>query len=162
MWERNDGLLRGSRDERVADIVSLKGGEWNLDTLMDLHLGLLDHAEEVRLAAVESLEAIAERSPKPLTLTPAGFLARYIFSFTAASGAAQQIFEFLLGLNAPEAIRLTMEALEQVSRNEDFNAFVEILTRHHRLDLLRQFPQDRLGKAKRRVLRRARGEGDPE
>ena len=123
--------------------------------------GFLDHAEQVRLAAVESLEAIAQRSPKPLTLTPAGFLACYIFCFTVASGAAQRIFEFLVGLNTPEAIRLTMEALEHVSRNEDFNAFVEILSRHDRLDLLRQFPQDRLGKAKRSVLQRALGEGDP-
>jgi hypothetical protein len=48
---------------------------------------------------------------------PAGFLAHHMFSFTAASGAAAQIFEFLIGLNAPEANRLTMEAREQVSRN---------------------------------------------
>ena len=42
MEERSNGLLQGSREERVAAIVSLKRAEWNLDTLLDLHLGLLD------------------------------------------------------------------------------------------------------------------------
>ena len=158
MEERSDGLLRGSREDRVAQMVSLEGAEWNLNTLLDLHLGFLDHAEEVRLAAAESLQAIAAKIPEPITLTPAAFLARQMFSFTAASGAARQIFEFLVELGTPEAVRLAMEALEHVSRNEDFKAFIEILVDYDRLDLLRQFPQDRLGKIKRDLLRRSLGE----
>ena len=102
--EPSDGLLRGSRKDRIAQMLSLREAEWNLYTLLDLHLGLLDHAEEVRLAAVESLPAAA-KIPEPITLTPADFLARYMFSFTSASGAAPQIFEFLVELGTPEAIR---------------------------------------------------------
>jgi hypothetical protein len=158
--ERSDRLLRGSRDERIAEMLSLKRAAWSLGTLLDMHIGLLDHAEEVRLAAVEALEAMVRRSPEPLTLTPTTFLAHHMFSFTAASGAAQQIFEFLVELRTPEGVQLAMEALERVSRNEDFKAFVEILARHHRLDLLRQFPQDRLGRTKQGILRSALGEAD--
>jgi hypothetical protein len=160
MEERSNGLLRGSREERVAAIVSLKRAEWSLDTLLDLHLGLLDHAEDVRLSTLESLEAIAGKNPEPITVTPVGFLARHMFSFTVASGAARQVFKFLIELGTHEAVQLAMQALEQVSRNEDFNAFADILARHNRLDLLRQFPQGRLGKTKRSVLRRILGEGD--
>ena len=112
------------------------------------------------MSAVESLEAIAGRNPEPITVTPVGFLARHTFSFTVASGAARQVFEFLIELGTLEAVRLAMQALEQVSRNEGFNAFVDILAGHKRLDLLRQFPQSRLGKTKRSVLRRILGEGD--
>jgi hypothetical protein len=50
-------------------------------------------------------------------------------------------------------------ALEHASRNDDFKAFVEIVVRAKRLDLLRQFPQDRLGRTKRDILRTAIGGG---
>jgi hypothetical protein len=158
MEEQSDGLLRGSRKDRIAQMLSLREAEWNLYTLLDLHLGLLDHAEEVRLAATESLQAIAAKIPEPITLTPADFLARHMFSFTAASGAARQIFEFLVELGTPEAIQLAKEALEHVSRNEDFKAFLETLAHYGRLDLLRQLPQDKLGKVKRDLVRRSLGE----
>ena len=139
-------------------MFSLREAEWNLYTLLDLHLGLLDHAEEVRLAAVESLPAIAAKIPEPITLTPADFLARYMFSFTSASGAAPQIFEFLVELGTPEAIQLAKEAVAHVSRNEDFKAFLETLAHYGRPDLLRQLPQDKLGKVKRELVRRSLGE----
>src|SRR5438552_9419090 len=113
----------------------------SLDAVLDLHRGLLDHAEEVRLAAIEALKAIAQRSPEQLTLTPAIFLAHHMFSFTAASGAAVRIFRFLVELDTPESIRLAMEALEHPSRNDDFKAFVETVVRAKKLDLLRQLRQ---------------------
>lgn len=155
MEERNDGLLRGSRVQRAADMFSLKDAAWNLDTLLDLHIGFLDHAEEVRLAAVESLQEIARKVPAPMTLTPLGFLVRYMLSFTAASGAARRIFEFLIELSTPEALRLATRVLEGPSSNEEFKAFVGILSQHRKLELLRQVPEGRLGKAKRAVLQRA-------
>ena len=155
MLERSDRLLRGSRDERIADMLALETAEWSLDAVLDLHRGLLDHTEEVRLAAIEALKAIAQRSPEQLTLTPAIFLAHHMFSFTAASGSAVTIFRFLVELDTPESIRLAMEALEHPSRNDDFKAFVETVVRAKKLDLLRQFPQDRLSQAKRNVLRGA-------
>jgi len=48
MLFRSDGLLRGSREERSRAVLSLRDAEWNLATLLDLHCGLLDHAEDVR------------------------------------------------------------------------------------------------------------------
>jgi len=157
MLERSDRLLRGSRDERIAAILALDQAEWGLDAVLDLHRGLLDHAGAVRLAAVEALKAIAQRSPEQLTLTPASFLAHHMFSFTVASGAAEGIFGFLVELGTPEAIRLAMEALEHASRNDDFKVFVETVVRAKRLDLLRQFPQERLGRTKWDILRMAIG-----
>src|SRR5439155_9677773 len=88
--------------ERIAAILALEQAEWGLDAVLDLHRGLLDHAEAVRLASVEALKAIAQRSPEQLTLTPASFLAHHMFSFTVASGAAEGIFGFLVELGTPE------------------------------------------------------------
>ncbi len=69
MCFRNDGLLRGSREERVAAMLSLAEAEWNLGAFLDLHCGLLDHAEDVRAAAMEALQKIATQRPEPIALT---------------------------------------------------------------------------------------------
>ena len=55
-------MLRGSREERIETMLSLNEEEWNLNTLLYLHLGILDHAEDVRMAAMDALMEIAKRS----------------------------------------------------------------------------------------------------
>ncbi len=47
MFFRNDGLLRGSREDRVSAMSSLADAEWDLGAFLDLHCGLLDHSEAV-------------------------------------------------------------------------------------------------------------------
>jgi len=155
MLGRSDGLLRGSREERIDQILSLKDAEWNLNTLLDLHCGLLDHAEDVRLAAVEALKGIALRFPEPITLTPLSLLAPYIFGFTVASGEVPRNFQFLVELNTPESLRLAQEALEGVGRNEDFKPFWAILVRANKLGLLQALQKAELSKTKAKILRDA-------
>ena len=70
MEERSDQLLRGSRKERVETMLSLSEDEWDLNTLLNLFLGILDHAEDVRIAAMDALMEIAARSPEPFTVSP--------------------------------------------------------------------------------------------
>ncbi len=152
MFDRSDGLLRGSRGKRIAEILSLKKAEWNLDTALGLQSGFLDHAEEVRLAAVEALKAIAQALPEPILLTPLELLTQYMFDFTARSGAAPEIFEFLVQLDTAEAARLVEEALKRVRRNEDFKSFVEILMRAKKLDILERLQETQLSKPRATIL----------
>lgn len=58
---RTDGLLRGPRHERSKLMTALGKEAWGLETLLGLHLGLLDHAEDVRIAAMEALQHIAQK-----------------------------------------------------------------------------------------------------
>ena len=36
MYERNDGLMRGSREERIQEVLDLREYEWNFDTLLGI------------------------------------------------------------------------------------------------------------------------------
>ncbi len=78
---RSDGLLRGSREERCKAMLALGKTKWDLYTFLDLHCGLLDHAEDVRAAAMEALEKIAKRRPKPIALTPLDLLVDFYVWF---------------------------------------------------------------------------------
>ncbi len=51
MYERSDGLMRGSRQERIQEVLDLRGADWDFNTLLGIIQGILDHAEDVRLAA---------------------------------------------------------------------------------------------------------------
>src|SRR5512144_823138 len=89
MWEgepRTDGLLRGARTERVRQVLALQSAGWSLATALDLHCGLLDHAHDVREAAMEALMELAAQRPAAVPLTPARLLAFYMMTFTVASG----------------------------------------------------------------------------
>lgn len=155
MLLRSDGLLRGSREERIQAVLSLRDAEWNLATLLDLHCGLLDHAEDVRASAMDALQDIAKRKPKPLEITPMMLLSEFLFSFTAVSGMAVSAFEFFVQLDTPEARQAVGRALLRVQRNEDFSAFVEILQRANKRELLRRLEPAKLSKTKAAVVRSA-------
>ncbi len=157
MLYRSDGLLTSSREDRIAAMLLLKEAGWNVDTVLDLHRGLLDHAEDVRLAAIEALKGIAERLPEPLSVTPVTLLAVYLFSFTVSSGATPDIFAFLVKLNTPEALRAAEEALEHVGRNEDFEAFAGILLRANKRDILQRLQKAKLSKVKAKILQQVLG-----
>ena len=100
---RKDRLLRGSREEREQATLSLTKEEWDLDTLLALHLGLLDDAQNANWPSLEALMKIAERNPKPFFCSPIQMLVRFIFSVTVASGYRERVFHFLAQLNTDEA-----------------------------------------------------------
>ena len=106
MWEgepRTDGLLRGARTDRVRQILALKNGGWSLETALELHCGLLDHAHEVREAAMEALFELAAQRPAPVLVTPARLLAYYMTTFTVASGIDLAAVRCLVDLRTAEA-----------------------------------------------------------
>jgi hypothetical protein len=152
MAERSGKLLRGSREERVETMLSLQGEEWNLNTLLYLYLGILDHAEDVRIAAMDALMEIATRSPEPFTVSPISMLIRYIFDFTVASGYTPYMFRSLVQLGTPEAVQASESALRHVERNEDFRKFLDILIEEGKTDVLRNMAGEDLSKQKARLL----------
>ena len=74
---RTDGLLRGPRNERKELMSALGDAPWDMETFLGFHLGLLDHSEDVRVAAMEALQCIAQRKPAPLALTPVALWAHF-------------------------------------------------------------------------------------
>ncbi|MFC1719272.1 hypothetical protein ACFL6S_36825 [Candidatus Poribacteria bacterium] len=155
MGERSDKLLRGSRKERVETMLSLTAEEWDLNTLLNLYLGILDHAEDVRMAAMDALMEIATRSPEPFTVSPISMLIRYMFDFTVASGYTPYMFRSLVQLGTPEAIQAAEIALRHVERNEDFGKFLDILIEEGKSEVLRNIDGENLSKQKTRLLRDA-------
>jgi hypothetical protein len=101
MDERNDGLLRGSREGRIDQTLALAESPWSVDTLLGLHVALLDHAEEVRAAAMSTLMEIAGKNPTPVSVSPLDVLGPYMFSFTVASGVVPQVFRLLVKIGTP-------------------------------------------------------------
>jgi hypothetical protein len=145
------GVERCSRSETQSGILA---------TLLDLHCGLLDHAEDVRVSAMNALQEIAKRTPKPIKITPVMLLSDFLFSFTASSRVAVYIFQFLVQLDTPEAHQAMERALLRVQRNEDFSAFVGILQHANRLEVLRRLELAKLSKTKAAVVRSALHSGN--
>jgi len=128
MYDRSDGLLRGSREDRVQQVFALQASDWDFDTLLGIMQGLLDHAEDVRLAAMETLLEIARQKNFAMSLTPISVIEYFMFNFTASSGAVQQVFRFLVeNKDLPEARQAIERALLSNVRNEDFEQFIDIL-----------------------------------
>jgi hypothetical protein len=119
-------------------MISLNEEEWNLNTLLYLHLGILDHAEDVRMAAIDALMEIAKRSPESFTVSPISILIRYMFDFTVASGYTPYMFRSLVQLGTPEAVQAAERALGRVERNEDFRKFLDILIQEGKTVLWQQ------------------------
>ncbi len=134
-------------------MLSLGRAEWNLGTLLELFLGLIDRSEDVRLAALDALMDIAKRHPEPLQVSPIRLLAQNISLPTVASGFRSVIFCFLLELDTPEADYEVRQILRAGIRNEDFGDFLDILVETGKLKLLEELKQERLSKAKTKILR---------
>ena len=152
---RSDGLLRGAREDRTEAISSLGRAKWSLEVLLDLHCGLLDHAEEVRVAAMEALQEISKQEPDPVALTPVKLMSYFLFSFTVSSGIAVKCFKFLVELDTPDAQEAVGQALARVHRNEDFKEFVGILRQANKLEMLRELDPPNLSQTKAAILRSA-------
>jgi hypothetical protein len=150
---RSDGLLRGPRDERTEMMKALVDAPWDLETLLGLHLGLLDHAEDVRAAAMEALRCIAQKKPDAIALTPVTLLAPFMHSFTVASGIGLATFQFLVELNTTESLEVVKATLESGrGSNNQFEAWVKILRDANKLEVLRKVDFARLSKARRNMI----------
>ena len=156
---RTDGLLRGPRSERSKQMTAVGREAWDLETLLVLHLGLLDHAEDVRIAAIEALQHIAQRKPTPLAVSPVALLAYFMHSFTVASGMSVLTFELLVELNTAESIEIVEGVLESGRGNNiQFEGWVRILQEANRSDILRKIDLTRLSKGRRKVIERVLAE----
>lgn len=156
---RTDGLLRGPRHERSKLMTALGKEAWGLETLLGLHLGLLDHAEDVRIAAMEALQHIAQKKPTPIAISPVALLAYFIHSFTVASGMSLVTFKCLVELNTAESIEIVEAVLESGQGNNiQFEGWVRILQDANRSDILRKVDLTRLSKGRRKMIERALAE----
>ena len=121
MYDRNDGLMRGSRQERIQEVLDFQESDWDFVTLLGIIQGMLDHAEDVRLAAMETLLEIAGQKKAPMSLTPVSVIEYFMFTFNASTRATQQIFKFLVeNSDIPGANEAVERAVLGNVRNEDF------------------------------------------
>ncbi len=135
MYERGDGLMRGSREERIQEVFSLHESDWYFHTLLGIIQGFLDHAENVRLAAMGTLLEIAKQKKAPMSLTPVSVIEYFMFSFSASTKAAQRIFRFLVeNTDISEANEAIERVLLSDVRNEDFEKFIEIIVEAKKLE----------------------------
>jgi len=156
MYERGDGLMRGSREERMQEVFSLHESDWDFHTLLGIMQGFLDHAESVRLAAMETLLEIAKQKKAPMSLTPVSVIEYYMFSFTASTMAAQRIFRFLIeNTDIPGANKAIERALLSDVRNEDFEKFIDIILEAEKFEFLKSLEHKKLSKRKTQILKNA-------
>ena len=156
MYERNDGLMRGSREERIQEVLDLREYEWDFDTLLGIIQGLLDHAEDVRLAAMETLLEIAGQKKVPMSLSSVSVIEYFMFSFNASTKAAQKIFRFLIdNTDIPGANEAIERSLLRDVRNEDFEKFIDIIVEARKLEFLKALEDKKLSKTKAKILENA-------
>jgi hypothetical protein len=152
---RTDGLLRGPRNERKELMTALGDAPWDMETFFAFHLGLLDHSEDVRVAAMEALQCMAQRKPGPLALTPVALLAHFMHAFTAASGIGLATFRCLVELDTAESLEVVKAVFESArGSNNQFEAWVKILRDANKLDILRNVEFARLSKVRRNIINR--------
>lgn len=117
---RNDGLLRGSRSDRSDEVSSIVKSEWNLESLLDFHIGLLDHADEVNDAAYAGLAELAKSNPSPVTVSPMDLFNMY---FGGTIARRVELAEVILNIGTPEANELLKDKLTSIG---SFKATEEI------------------------------------
>lgn len=155
--DRNDGLMRGSREERITEMRSLGKAEWNPGTLLYLHIGLLDHVEDVRSAALDALLEISRGLPTPFTISPVTLLSYCLFDWTGSTGNTPRIFRSLVQLGTPEAdeaIEAIMEGHADHLRNEDFEEFICALAENGKMEDINRLLNRKLSTTKTKILRR--------
>ena len=156
MFERSDGLMRGSREERMQEVFDLRESDWDFYTLLGIIQGFLDHAEDVRLAAMDTLLEIARQKKAPMSLAPVLVIEYFMFSFTASSMATQKIFRFLIeNTDIPGANEAIERALLSDVRNEDFEKFIDIILEAKKFGFLQSLEHKKLSKRKTQILKKA-------
>ena len=156
MFERSDGLMRGSREERMQEVFDLHESDWDFYTLLGIIQGFLDHAEDVRLAAMDTLLEIARQKKGPMSLAPLSVIEYFMFSFTVSSMAIQKIFRFLIeNTDIPGANEAIELVLHRDVRNEDFEKFIDIILEAKKFAFLKIFQHRKLSKRKTQILKNA-------
>lgn len=155
--ERNDGLMRGARGKRIKEMRSLRNEKWDMGTLLFLHVGLLDHACDVRSVALESLMEIAARSPESFMASPLTLLSYFRFGWSLSSGNTPRVFRFFVELGTPEAEEAVLAILEgpaQHCRNEDFELFLSALEENGKTEIIRGLENRKFSTAKKKILKK--------
>jgi len=153
VWEED----RKRREDWVRELADQ---EWHMHTFLEAHDGLLDRRDRVRGAAFGALLSLAEKEPDPVEVTPLSLLWHYIGSFTAASGAAQEFYRFLVDTETEEADRILREILRDTDpmRNEDFERLVEYLMENEVDEYLQLLEAADLSNKKGKIFRRVKRE----
>ena len=141
----------------VRAFASLRGRDFSTDlqTLLELHLGLLDHAQDVRVAAMEALRSIARKKPDAIAVTAVELLAYFMHSFTVASGVNLATFQCLVELNTAESLEVVKATIESGrGSNDQFARWVNILQDANGLEILRKVDLAKLSRTRRSMISR--------
>lgn len=146
-----------TREDWVRELAD---EEWNLNTMLEAHDGLLDRRPEVRSAAFGALMALAEKDPDPVEVTPLSLLRSYAGAFTVASGAAPAFYRFLVELDIEDANLILRDILQKTDgmRNRDFENLVRFLFEADAQEHLQQLERADLSNKKGKIFRRLKSE----
>ncbi len=156
----NDERFHDNEDRftyRSKQMRKLAQEPWTLDLFLALAQGLMDRHEDIRIAAIESLQEIAQAHPEPIAVSPLALIACFSSDFTVASGMRLAIFRFFINHKTPESRRILKDLLDSPHmRNEDFQFLVNAVADSQDPELLAflkalQMP----AKQKAKVLRAA-------
>jgi len=135
-------------------MVAMKEGPWSVDTFLDLHCGLLDHAYDVREAAMGTLLDLAVKRPAPVPVTPVKLLAYFMHAFTVSSGIDMDVVQCLAELHTVEGDAILNNLLESGrGSNEQFKRWMATLKTANREDLLHQICSDKLSSGRKKMLK---------
>lgn len=130
----------------------------DLDTILDVYTGLLDHAEDVRAEAMVTLWEIARKQPVPVSVTPIKMMAQFVHTFTVASRMATETVMLLCEIGTQEADDELVAILEcGRGNNSQFQDWVRAIHNTKKDDILRRVRIERLSHNRARTIRQALG-----
>ena len=151
---------REDRKRREDWVRDLADQEWDMQTLLEAHSGLVDRRYKVRWAAFLSLLSLAKKEPEPVEVTPLALLRRYIGSVASIPGAAQSLYRHLVDTDTKAADRLLRDVLQNTDpmRNQDFARLVEYLMENRENEYLQLLEAADLSNKKGKIFRRVKRE----
>lgn len=138
--------------ERIREYESLKDAEWDLDTLLRVHIGLNDRSSEIPYAAMDTLLELARRYPDEHGFSPVSMVAYFIFMFPVQTGYRLRIFREMCEIGSDAADSEVLGLMDNSIRNEDFREFLEILIELRKTDVLRDLMTKSYSRNKTRIL----------
>lgn len=138
--------------ERIREYESLKDAEWDLDTLLRVHIGLNDRSSEIPYAAMDTLLELARRYPDEHGFSPVSMVAYFIFMFPVQTGYRLRIFREMCEIGSEAADSEVLGLMDNSIRNGDFREFLEILIELRKTEVLRDLMTKSYSRNKTRIL----------
>jgi len=138
-------------------LAKLHNAKWTLDSLLIVIQALKDPSEQVRMSALDSLMNFAFLDPEPVYVSPVRLLMFFFLTFFKTSGPKLAIFNLLLKLHTDEAdhyLELLLNDQFGECTDDEYEQFLEILSKAERPDIVSRINLSELPKEKRLIIQR--------